>query len=69
MDGRANTFVEYRKYLPDLDGDNSDAGQWLSGIPDWLSRLSSLIDDDLTKRTSNLSELVRFPTDSLEIIH
>lgn len=50
-----------RKNLVDIDGDRSDEGQWLKESPEDYARLSNLIEEDLVKRTNNLSELVRIP--------
>lgn len=50
---------DMRKYLVDIDGDRSDEGEWLKESPEDYQRLSNLIEEDLVKRTNNLSELVR----------
>ncbi|CAZ79658.1 unnamed protein product [Tuber melanosporum] len=49
---------EMRKYLVEIDGDLSDEGLWLRESPEDFDRLSSLIEEDLVKRTNNLSELM-----------
>ena len=49
---------DMRKYLVELDGDPSDAGQWLRESPDDFARITNLIAEDLLKRTSNLTELM-----------
>lgn len=56
---------DMRKYLVDIDGDKSDEGEWLKESPADYERLSTLIEEDLVKRTNNLSELVRFPENDL----
>lgn len=50
---------DMRKNLVDIDGDRSDEGEWLKESPEDYARLSNLIEEDLVKRTNNLSELVR----------
>jgi len=49
---------EMRKYLVEIDGDLSDEGLWLKESPEDFERLSNLIQEDLVKRTNNLSELM-----------
>jgi hypothetical protein len=49
---------DMRKYLVDIDGDRSDEGKWLQESPGDYARLLNLIEEDLVKRTNNLSELV-----------
>lgn len=53
-----DAVADIRKNLVDLDGDSRDAGEWLSESPDDFARIEKLIEDDLLKRTSNLSELM-----------
>jgi len=59
MYGHQEVVNDMRKYLAELDGDMGDEGQWLKDTPADFDRLGGLIDDDLAKRTNNLSELVR----------
>ena len=49
---------DMRKYLVDIDGDRSDEGLWLKESPEDFERLSNLVQEDLLKRTNNLSELM-----------
>ncbi|RPA89268.1 hypothetical protein L873DRAFT_1722655 [Choiromyces venosus 120613-1] len=49
---------EMRKYLVEIDGDLTDEGLWLKESPEDFDRLSNLIQEDLVKRTNNLSELM-----------
>lgn len=49
---------DMRKYLVEIDGDMSDEGLWLRESPEDFERLSNLIQEDLVKRTGNLSELM-----------
>ncbi|KAG0643438.1 hypothetical protein HOY80DRAFT_1007433 [Tuber brumale] len=49
---------EMRKYLVEIDGDLTDEGLWLRESPEDFDRLSNLIEEDLVKRTNNLSELM-----------
>lgn len=49
---------DMRKYLVDIDGDRSDEGKWLQESPGDYARLLNLIEEDLVKRTNNLSELM-----------
>lgn len=60
---------DMRKYLVDIDGDKSDEGEWLKESPADYDRLSTLIEEDLVKRTNNLSELVRFSENDLRTDH
>lgn len=50
-----------RKNLADIDGDRSDEREWLKESTEDYARLSNLIEEDLVKRTNNLSELVGTP--------
>lgn len=59
MFGHQDAISELQKYLAELDGDLSDAGQWLFDTPTDFKRLLGQIEEDLVKRTNNLSELVR----------
>lgn len=61
MYGHQDVVNDMRKYLAELDGDTGDEGQWLKDTPVDFVRLGALIDDDLAKRTNNLSELVCTP--------
>jgi len=58
MYGHQDAVNDLRKYLVELDGDLSDEGQWLKEAPADFKRLENLIEEDLVKRTNNLSELV-----------
>ncbi|CUS11241.1 unnamed protein product [Tuber aestivum] len=49
---------DMRKYLVEIDGDLTDEGLWLKESPEDFDRLSNLIQEDLVKRTNNLSELM-----------
>ncbi|KAF8247742.1 hypothetical protein K440DRAFT_600870 [Wilcoxina mikolae CBS 423.85] len=58
MYGHQDAVNDLRKYLVELDGDLSDEGQWLKEAPADFKRLENLIEEDLVKRTNNLSELM-----------
>lgn len=58
MYGHVDAITDLQKFLVELDGDTSDEGQWLVDAPKDFKRLEKLIEEDLVKRTNNLSELV-----------
>ncbi|KAA8913609.1 hypothetical protein FN846DRAFT_771816 [Sphaerosporella brunnea] len=58
MYGHQDAVNDLRKYLVELDGDLSDEGQWLRESPADFTRLGNQIEEDLVKRTNNLSDLM-----------
>lgn len=57
--GHQDVVNEMSRHLVELDGDLSDEGLWLRESPGDFQRLGTLIEEDLVKRTNNLSELVK----------
>lgn len=53
-----DTVNDMRRFLAELDDVDGVEGEWLSEIPSDLEKMQNLIQEDLVKPTSNLSELV-----------
>lgn len=58
MYGHQDAILDMQQHLVRLDNDTSDEGMWLRESPTDFERLANLIEEDLVKRTQNLSELM-----------